>query len=125
MDLNLIFEMLNGYLAIRDMWVPKLVGVGHNTWGVVRLDLNGASSGSPSAATGQILPRWDSVTRRHMTQTDICLIIEHSLIRALRLTALCLRLAIVVEVVMQERCFGTILGKELLYLLILTRRYFE
>ena len=55
-----------------------------------------------------------------MTQTDIGLIVEHTLIWALRLTALGLRLAIVVEVVVSERHVVALLGKVLLNLLILT-----
>ena len=54
-----------------------------------------------------------------MTQTDITAI-EHTLIRTLRLTALRLRLAVVVEIVVEERRLIAIFGKEPLNLLILT-----
>jgi len=100
--------------------IAKLVGIGHYTWGVVRFDLDGAASGSPAASTRQILSGRDSITGHHMAQTNISLIVEHALIWALRLTALRLRLAIVVEVVVSERHVVALLGKILLNLLILT-----
>ena len=68
----------------------KLIRISHNTWGIVRLDLNVAASCSPSTPTaGQIVPRWNPVTLHLLAHTDI-LVIEHALIRTLRLATLCL-----------------------------------
>ena len=102
------------------MRMPELIGIRHHAWGIVRLNLNSTASGSPSAPSSQVLPRWNSVTCHHMAQSDVCLIIEQALIRTLRLATLRLRLTVVVEVIMQQRCLIALFRKELLYLLVLT-----
>ena len=103
----------------------KLIGISHDTWGIVRFNLNGAPSSSPTTPTGQILAGWDSITCdsfscHHMAQPDIRLVIKNALIRTLRLAALRLGLAVIVEVIIQERCLIAFLGEVLRYLLVLT-----
>ena len=103
----------------------KLIWISHDTWRIVRFYLNSASSGSPTTPTSQILAGWDPVTCdsfscHYMTQPDIRLIIKNALVLTLRLAALCLGLAVIVEVIVQERGLSAFLGEVLRDLLVLT-----
>ena len=55
-----------------------------------------------------------------MAQSNVCLIIKNAMVLALRLAALRLRLAVVVEVIVQEGGLIAFLGEVLRDLLVLT-----
>ena len=102
------------------MRLSEFVRVSHNTWWVVGLDIDCASSRSSPAPACQILARRNSVPSHHMTQSDI-LIVEHHLVETLRLTTRSLGLAIVIEVIVEQRWgFVTVFREELLDLLVFT-----
>ena len=126
MGLAFVVEVVNVRLGSRR--TIELIGIGHDTWGDVRLILNGASSGPPSAASSQVLSRGHSVASHHPTQPHVWLVSEHGVGRSLCVTALgvALGLAVVIEVIEEKRCLRfNILRKKLLNLLIFAERDLE